>query len=288
MVNISILSVSFSMRSPIAAKGVGCSRHEPSTLASSSRRFPLVDVELKLGIFWIVPSRLHTRTELLVDVEVVLRVICESCGIIGWFQQFVPVSAPQPGPVNPQEKWWKFAGSPNQGRHSASGSEGLACAQFAKRCAVGHAHGAFMLSLSLSHLISSLFLSLSFSLSLPLPLSLSLSSQARLSSARYLQHWTWRLQCCFAGTGHQHVPDLTVDLTWHLLDHLHLSLCLCVLHDVLITPFREWQCLCVAAFWPCISAGTPTFMYCCCETSVLSCTFWMYCTWISTVFVTCG
>ena len=87
--------------------------------------------------------------------------------------------------------------------------------------------------------------------------------------------------------GHQHVLDLTVDLTWHLLDHLHLSLCLCILHDVLITPFREWnllcfisflQCLCVVVFWHCISAGTSTFMYCCCETSVLCCTFWMYCT----------
>ena len=53
-------------------------------LASSSRRFPLVDVELELGIsivFWIVSSRLHTGAELLVDVELVLRVICEACGI---------------------------------------------------------------------------------------------------------------------------------------------------------------------------------------------------------------
>ena len=37
-------------------------------------------------------------------------------------------------------------------------------------------------------------------------------------------------------------------------------------------------------FWRCISPGTSTFMfmYCCCETSVLCCTFWpvliMYCT----------
>ena len=46
----------------------------------------------------------------------------------------------------------------------------------------------------------------------------------------------------FAGTGHQHVLDLTVDLTWHLLDHLHLSLR--NLHDVLITPSREWNLLC--------------------------------------------
>ena len=85
----------------------------------------------------------------------------------------------------------------------------------------------------------------------------------------------------------------SADLIWHLLDHLHLSLHLCILHDVLITPFREWnllcvpsflQCLCVAVLWHCISAGTSTFMsmYCCCETSVICCTFWlvllMYCT----------
>ena len=76
---------------------------------------------------------------------------------------------------------------------------------------------------------------------------------------------------------------IVVDITWHLLDHLHLSLCLCIL----ITPFREWnllcfisflQCLCVAVFLHCISAGTSSFVYCCCETSVLCCTFWMYCT----------
>ena len=42
---------------------------------------------------------------------------------------------------------------------------------------------------------------------------LSLSSQARLSSAQDLQHWTWRLHCCFAGTGHQHVLDITVNFT---------------------------------------------------------------------------
>ena len=56
-----------------------------------------------------------------------------------------------------------------------------------------------------------------------------ISSQARLSSARGLQHWTWRLHCRFAGTGHQHVLDLTEDPTWHLLDLLHLSLHLCIL-----------------------------------------------------------
>ena len=65
----------------------------------------------------------------------------------------------------------------------------------------------------------------------PLSLSLNLSSQARLSSARGLQHWTGRLYCCFAGTR----LDLTVDLTCNLLDHLHLSLCQCILRDVLIT-----------------------------------------------------
>ena len=63
--------------------------------------------------------------------------------------------------------------------------------------------------------------------------------------------------------------------------------CLCILPDVLITPFREWnllcfisflQCLCVAVFRHCIPAGTSTFMCCCCETSVLCCTVWMYCT----------
>ena len=85
-------------------------------------------------------------------------------------------------------------------------------------------------------------------------LSLSLSSQARLSSARDLQHWTWRLHCCFAGTKHQHVLDLTVDLTWHLLDHLHRSLCLCILHDVLITRSGTGTCcassvLCNVCVW---------------------------------------
>ena len=105
-----------------------------------------------------------------------------------------------------------------------------------------------------------------------------------------------------------------VDLIRQLLDHLHLSLHLCILHDVLITPFREWnllcflsflQRLCVVVFWHCISAGTSTFMsmYCCCETSMICSTFWLvllmhctsgqlerflhlvdmvvYCTWIS-------
>ena len=44
------------------------------------------------------------------------------------------------------------------------------------------------------------------------------------------------------------------------------------------TPFREWNLLCcVAVFWHCISghcisAGTSTFMYCCCGTSVICCT----------------
>ena len=38
----------------------------------------LVDVELELGIstvFWVVSSRLYTRAELLVDVELVLKVV---------------------------------------------------------------------------------------------------------------------------------------------------------------------------------------------------------------------
>ena len=58
-------------------------------------------------------------------------------------------------------------------------------------------------------------------------------------------------------------------------------------------------CLCVSAsftvFWHCISghcisAGTSTFMYCCCDTSVLCCTFWLYCTApvaTPTVFASC-
>ena len=66
LVSISILSVS----SPIPAKRVSCSKHESSMLASASRRS-----------LWIVSSRLHTRAELLVDVELVLRIICEACGI---------------------------------------------------------------------------------------------------------------------------------------------------------------------------------------------------------------
>ena len=36
-------------------------------------------------------------------------------------------------------------------------------------------------------------------------------------AARSLQHWTWRLYCCIAGTGHEHV---LMDPTWHLLDHM--------------------------------------------------------------------
>ena len=71
-----------------------------------------------------------------------------------------------------------------------------------------------------------------------------------------------------------------MDLIWYGPDHLHLSLHLCILHDVLVTSFREWNllgflnflhCLCVAVFGHCISAGTSTFMsmYCCCETSVI-------------------
>ena len=92
------------------------------------------------------------------------------------------------------------------------------------------------------------------------------------SSARDLQHWTWRLHCRFAGTGHQHVLDIRSEVTWHLVDHLHPSLHLCILHNVLIAPFREWSLLCcVAMFWHCISghrisAGISTFMYRCCET----------------------
>ena len=103
------------------------------------------------------------------------------------------------------------------------------------------------------------------------------TAQTRLSSARGLQHWTWRLHCCFAGTEHQHVLDLTVDLTWHL--HVHPSRCSD--HPVqgvnLLCFISSLQCLYVAVFWHCISAGTSTFMYCCCETSVLCCTF-MCCT----------
>ena len=99
------------------------------------------------------------------------------------------------------------------------------------------------------------------------------TAQTRLSSAPSLEHWTWRLHCCFAGTKNQHGLDISVDLTWHLLDHLHMSLHLCILHDFLITPVRErnllgflsfLHCLCAAVFWHCISAGTSTFMsmYC--------------------------
>ena len=34
------------------------------------------------------------------------------------------------------------------------------------------------------------------------------TAHTRLSSARGLKYWTWRLHCCFAGTGHQYVLDL--------------------------------------------------------------------------------
>ena len=108
-------------------------------------------------------------------------------------------------------------------------------------------------------------------------------------------HWTSRLQRCFAGTGHQHVLDIrSKSVTWDLLDHLHV----CIFHDVLITPFWEWNLLCcVAVIWHCvsghcISVGTSTLMYCCCETSVICCTFWpillMYCTCLVTLHTESG
>ena len=91
-------------------------------------------------------------------------------------------------------------------------------------------------------------------------LELSLNSS---SSARELQHWTWQLHCCFAGTGHQNVLDLTVDSTWHLLDHLHLSLHLCILHDVLIAPFKEGR---VAKVLSKALEGCTFFAVCFCHT----------------------
>ena len=112
-------------------------------------------------------------------------------------------------------------------------------------------------------------------------LSNSLSSQARL------------LEICNTGPGDYTAASLEPGINMfstsaHLLDHLHLSFALVHLHDVLIVPFRGWNLLCcVAVFWHCtsghcISAGPSTFMYCCCETSVICCTFWpvllMYCT----------
>ena len=83
--------------------------------------------------------------------------------------------------------------------------------------------GAFMPPPSLSHL--KLVCSRSATLDLA-------TAQTRLSSARRLKHWTWRLHCCFPRTGQQHVLGLLC--TWHLLDHLHLSLHPCFLRVVLM------------------------------------------------------
>ena len=98
------------------------------------------------------------------------------------------------------------------------------------------------------------------------------TARTRLSPARDLKYWTWRLHCCFAGTGHQHV----LDLLWISLG-IFWIICTCLCICASFTMF-----CCVAVFWHCISAGTSTFMCCCCETSVISCIFWMillrYCT----------
>ena len=63
------------------------------------------------------------------------------------------------------------------------------------------------------------------------------------SSARDLQHWdlaiALMLRCNWASKCSG--------------DRLHLSSHLCILRDVLIAPFREWNLLCcVAVFWHCI------------------------------------
>ena len=61
----------------------------------------------------------------------------------------------------------------------------------------------------------------------------SLPSQARLSSVRDLQHWTWRLHCCFAGTGHQHV----LDLLWNTFGVFWI-ICTCLCICASFTMFR--------------------------------------------------
>ena len=53
LVSIAIFSVSFSMLSTRAAKGVSCSKHGSSMPATTSRRSLLVDVEL---VLWVVIS----------------------------------------------------------------------------------------------------------------------------------------------------------------------------------------------------------------------------------------
>ena len=94
------------------------------------------------------------------------------------------------------------------------------------------------------------------------------------SSARDLQHWTWRLQCCFARTGHQH--DLDIRST---------CFCTCAFFTMFWS-LRSGNGTCCAV-WRC--SGTVSLgmhlcwhLYCCCETSVICCTFWpvllMYCT----------
>ena len=57
-----------------------------------------------------------------------------------------------------------------------------------------------------------------------------LSSQARPTSARGLQHWTWRLQYCFEEAAHQHVLDRTVwTVLWISLGIFWIiCTCLCV------------------------------------------------------------
>ena len=56
------------------------------------------------------------------------------------------------------------------------------------------------------------------------------------SSAPKRQHLSWRLHCRFAGTGHPHFLDVRSKVTWHLLDHMHLSLHLS-LHLCIFTKF---------------------------------------------------
>ena len=97
------------------------------------------------------------------------------------------------------------------------------------------------------------------------------------SSARDLQHWTWRPPAASLEPG--------INMFWiSAVTSLGIIwiICTCLGICASFTMFG-----CAAVFWQCISghctsAGTSTFMCCCYETSVLCCTFWpellMYCT----------
>ena len=60
----------------------------------------------------------------------------------------------------------------------------------------------------------------------------------------------------------------SVDLIRHLLDHLHLSLHLCIIDDVLTTPFKEWNMVCFPQFSAMSVCGGVLALYFCWHVNV--------------------